>query len=294
MPGFAKTPTGVDALRLERTAHARAEGGRGAHRHQGRQPELSRPADRAEQVPDEAAAAVRARLRIRRRGRRGRRRRHAAEGRRRGRGLIGHRRLRHACRASTARLHAAAGRLRCRGRRGLHLDLRHLAPRADRPRAAARPARPCWCSARPAASARRRSRSPRRPARASSPPRRPTRSARCAATLGADATHQLRHAEPARGDQGADRRQGPRRDLRPGRRRLRRAGVPLDRLARPLPGGRLRRRRDSGAAVEPGAAQGRVDRRRVLGRLRAPRAGGQRRKRWRSWRSGTPRARSSR
>jgi NADPH2:quinone reductase len=67
-------------------------------------------------------------------------------------------------------------------------------------------------------------------------------------SIGADATiNYTQHAVPnafPRRDQGRHRRQGPGRDLRPGRRRLRRAGLPLDRLARPLPGGRLRRRPD--------------------------------------------------
>jgi NADPH2:quinone reductase len=57
---LCENPTGVDALHLERTADAAAQGRRGADRDQGGQPELSRPADRAEQVPDEAAPALRA------------------------------------------------------------------------------------------------------------------------------------------------------------------------------------------------------------------------------------------
>ena len=73
-----------------------------------------------------------------------------------------------------------------------------------------------------------------------------------------------------------------------------RTGVPLHRLARPLPRGRLRAGRHPGAAVEPGAAQGRVDRRRVLGRLRRAASRRPAPPRWRSWRSGTRRARSSR
>src|SRR5207244_1310043 len=56
-----------------------------------------------------------------------------------------------------------------------------------------------------------------------------------------------------------------------------RAGVPLHRLARTAAGGRLRRRRDPQAAAEPRAPQGRFGGGRVLGRLRAPRAGGLRR-----------------
>ena len=65
-------------------------------------------------------------------------------------------------------------------------------------------------------------------------------------SIGADAHDQLHDARAAqwlsRCDQGRDRRQRPGRHLRPGRRRIRRAGVPLHRLARPLSGGRLRRR----------------------------------------------------
>ena len=83
-------------------------------------------------------------------------------------------------------------------------------------------------------------------ARASSPRRRPTRSASCASrSAPTRRSTTAQRARPARGDQGGHRRQGPGRDLRPGRRRLRRAGVPLHRLARPLPGGRLRLRPDS-------------------------------------------------
>jgi NADPH:quinone reductase-like Zn-dependent oxidoreductase len=71
--------------------------------------------------------------------------------------------------------------------------------------------------------------------------------------------------------------QGPRRDLRPGGRRLHRAGLPLHRLARAPPGGRLCSGRHPGHQDQPGAGQGRQHRGRVLGRLRAPRAGCQRR-----------------
>ena len=60
---------------------------------------------------------------------------------------------------------------------------------------------------------------------------------------------------------------------------VQRAGVPLHRLARPAPGGRLRRGRNPEAAAQPRAAQGRGGARRVLGRLRAPRAEAVRRQR---------------
>ncbi len=70
---------------------------------------------------------------------------------------------------------------------------------------------------------------------------------------------------------------GCRRRLRSGRRAVHRARAALDRLARPPARGRLRRRRDSEDSAEPDAAQGLLDRRRVLGRLGAPRAGAFRR-----------------
>ena len=61
-----------------------------------------------------------------------------------------------------------------------------------------------------------------------------------AARIGADATINYAQRQHPRRAEAADRRQGRRRRLRPGRRRPRRAGVPLDRLARPLPRRRLR------------------------------------------------------
>ena len=70
---------------------------------------------------------------------------------------------------------------------------------------------------------------------------------------------------------------GCRRRLRPGRRTVHRAGASFDRLARPPAGRRLRRRRDSEDSAEPDTAQRLRDRRRVLGRLGAPRAGAFRR-----------------
>src|SRR5690606_17527926 len=65
--------------------------------------------------------------------------------------------------------------------------------------------------------------------------------------------------------------------LRPGRRRDDRDRAAFAGLARPPSGRRLRRRRHPEAAGQPAAAQGRVPGRRVLGRVRAPRARGQRR-----------------
>ena len=182
--------------------------------------------------------------------------------------------------ASTRRrVHAAAAGLRLRRRRGLRLHLRHLAPRADRPRRSCKAGETVLVlgaagGVGTAAIQIAKAAGARVIAAASS-------DEKCALCreLGADATINYSSDEPARRAEGADRRQGPGRRLRPGRRRPRRAGVPLDRLARPLSRGRLRRRRHPGAAAEPGAAQGRLDRRRVLGRLRAARAAGQRRRR---------------
>ena len=285
---LCENPIGVEALHWKELPTPEPKAGRGARSRSGREPELPRPADRAEQVPDEAAAAVRAGLGVRRRGRGGGRRRDAPEGRR-------CRWPRSAAPAASAPMPASTPRCVMPLPQGFAFDdaaafilhLRHDAPRAGRPRRAE--------GRRDAARARRGRRRRHggdpdrqgRSARASSPPRRATRSASCAAQIGADAT--INYASGNMRDElkAAHRRQGPGRRLRPGRRRPRRAGVPLDRLARPLPGGRLRAGRHPGAAAEPGAAQGRVDRRRVLGRLRAARAEGQRRRRWPSWRAGT-------
>ena len=94
--------------------------------------------------------------------------------------------LRRLRRGSEDRGRAAA--CRCREgmdfvtRRGVPAHLRHLRPRAARPRRAARRARRCWCSAPPAASASPRSRSARRSARASSPAPRARTSSRSAAS----------------------------------------------------------------------------------------------------------------
>ena len=118
---------------VEGAADAGAQGGRGADRDQGRQPQLPRPADGAEQVPVQAAPAVRARLRVRRRGRGGGRRREASQGRRSGRRDRLERRLRHPCLRRRRRRDAAAAGLRLRRCLGLRHDLRHDPPRPDRP-----------------------------------------------------------------------------------------------------------------------------------------------------------------
>ena len=181
--------------------------------------------------------------------------------------------------SSTPRLRdAAAAGLRLRRRRGVHPDLRHDPPRADRSRPAQEPARRCSSSALPAASAPRRSRSARSSARASSLPHRATRSADFCRSIGADATINYAQPQHPRRAEAAHRRQGSRRRLRPGRRRSRRAGVPLDRLARPLPRRRLRAGTIPSLPLNLALLEGRVDRRRVLGRVRAPRAEGQRRR----------------
>ncbi len=87
---------------------------------------------------------------------------------------------------------------------------------------------------------------------------------------------QLRDRGPARARQGADRRARRRRRLRPGRRHLLRACAAQHRVARPLPRRRLRERRDPEHPAQPRAAEGLLDRRRVLGRVRTSRA------RWRT------------
>ena len=78
---LCENPIGVEALQWKELPTPEPKAGEVRIAIQRREPELSRPADRAEQVPDEAAAALRAGLRIRGRGRGGRRRRHAPEGR---------------------------------------------------------------------------------------------------------------------------------------------------------------------------------------------------------------------
>ena len=103
----------------------------------------------------------------------------------------------------------------------------------------------------------------------------------------------MRSVEPARGAEGADRRQGPRRRLRPGRRRSGRAGVPLDRLARPLSGGRLRRGGIPALPLNLALLKGAS----LVGVFwgdfarREPKRNA---KRWPSWRCGTRKAASSR
>ena len=62
-----------------------------------------------------------------------------------------------------------------------------------------------------------------------------------------------------------------------GRWPLQRACAARNGLARALPRRRLRRRRDSKAPAQPGAAEGALDRRRVLGRRGAPRSAAARR-----------------
>ena len=89
--------------------------------------------------------------------------------------------------------------------------------------------------------------------------------------------HQLQHREFARCHQGIDRRQRPRRDLRPGRRRFHRACVSLHCLAWPLPGGGFRLRPHAFIAAQFAVAQGCIHRRCVLGRFCQGRAQGQRR-----------------
>ena len=66
---LCENPIGVEALQWKELPTPEPKAGRGADRDQGREPELSGPADRAEQVPDEAAAALRARLGVRGRDR---------------------------------------------------------------------------------------------------------------------------------------------------------------------------------------------------------------------------------
>ena len=112
-------------------------------------------------------------------------------------------------------------------------------------------------------------------------------------SLGADAAINYASGNLRDAHEATDRRARTRRGLRPGRRRPGRAGVPLHRLARALPGDRLRRRRHPALPLEPAAAQGRVlvgvfwATSRAASLPAVPPA-------WPSWRSGMPRARSSR
>jgi NADPH2:quinone reductase len=129
---LCENPTGIDALTWKELPTP-VPGRRGAGRDQGCQPELSRPADRAEQIPDQAAPALCAGLRIRGHGPGGRRRRAPAEGRPEHRLPVRHGGVRHPHHRQGA-VHAAAERLPARGRCGIHHDLCHLIPCADRSR----------------------------------------------------------------------------------------------------------------------------------------------------------------
>jgi threonine dehydrogenase-like Zn-dependent dehydrogenase len=71
--------------------------------------------------------------------------------------------------------------------------------------------------------------------------------------------------------QGADGRQGRRRDLRPGRRSVLGTRAARHGVERPLPRRRLRGRRHPEGAAQSRAAEGLLDRRRVLGRVHAQR-----------------------
>ena len=239
--GFANNPTGVDALQWHElpTPEPRPSEVRVAIQAASLNfPDLLIVQNKYQFKP---AAAVRAGLGVRRRDRSGGRGRQAPEGRRRGGRDRRHRRLRHprhrrcqprACRCRPASRssdgaafaftygtshHALIDRGRAQGRRD---GARARRRRRRRHRGAAD------------RQGRRRARDRRRVER--------RQSARCACRSAptrpsTTASENLREALKA-----AHRRQGPRRDLRPGGRRPRRAGVPLDRLARPLPGGRLR------------------------------------------------------
>ena len=78
---------------------------------------------------------------------------------------------------------------------------------------------------------------------------------------------ELRQGRPEGRPAAADRRQGRRHHFRSGRRHLRRGSAALDRMGRPLPGDRLRRRRHSEDAAQSRAAEGLRYPRRVLGRM---------------------------
>ena len=71
---------------------------------------------------------------------------------------------------------------------------------------------------------------------------------------GAELGLELRQGRPQGRPAAADRRQGRRHHLRSGRRQLCRGGAAFDRMGRPLPGDRIRRRRHSENAAQSGAA----------------------------------------
>ena len=185
--------------------------------------------------------------------------------------------LRRVCRGGHARREPRAADARRHGLPdggGAAPDLRDDGPRAARSRARASRARPCWCSAR----RRHRHRVDRdrqgAAARASSPARRATRSSPSAAstaptrrstTRREDLRERIKALTDGRGvDVIVDPVGGP----------VHRTGAALDRLARPSARRRICGRRDPEDSAQSGAAQGLRDRRRVLGRLPAPRAAG--------------------
>jgi NADPH2:quinone reductase len=180
-----------------------------------------------------------------------------------------HRRLRHPRLRGRRRVLPLPPGFALRRRRGLRLHLRHLAPRAGRPRRSCKAGETVLVLGAAGGVGTAAVQIAKAAGRAVIAAASSDEKCALCSHLGADATinystHDLRDALKA-----LTGRQGPRRGLRPGGRRSGRAGVPLHRLARPLPGDRFRRWRHSGAALEPATAQGRVDRGRVLGRLRA-------------------------
>jgi NADPH2:quinone reductase len=115
----------------------------------------------------------------------------------------------------------------------------------------------------------------------------------CASRIGADATINYTKENLREAVKAATEGKGPDVIYDPVGGDFAEAGVPLHRLARPLPGGGLCRGPDPRAAAESGAAQGRIHRGRVLGRLcsREPKANAAM---MAELASGTGRARSSR
>ena len=174
------------------------------------------------------------------------------------------------------------------------LHLWHHPPCLDRPRGTRRPARRCWCWARPAAWAR----AAMQIAKAAG--------ARVIAAASSDEKcallprdrrrchHQLRAHNVRDELKELTDGKGPDVVYDPVGGDLAEPVFRSHRLARPLPGDRLCRRAAFRRCPEPGAAQGRVDRGRVLGRIRAPRTPGQRARHGRTGAVVRRKARSSR
>ncbi|CAI8746010.1 YqaE/Pmp3 family membrane protein [Burkholderia ambifaria] len=249
--------------------------GPGADSREGGVAQFPRCADRPGAVSGEACAAVLARCGIRRRDRRGRRRRERMAAGRRGGRVHRSRRLRRAVRGRRAPDRGAAAGDDVRAGRGAGAGLRHVAACAAAARASA--------AGRDAAGAggggRRRAggdRDREGAGRARDCGRVERGQARAVPRSRRRRHDRLCDRGPAAPRRRTDGRARRGRRLRSGRRRVQRGGAARDRVARPVPRGRFRGRRDSEDRAEPRAPEGARYSRRVLGRCGAARSRGAR------------------